>query len=110
MGSFKRFSKDASPADYQTCSVAELLHVMANDKRIQMLTHLLNKEMSVGELAQSVGLGQAATSQHLAKLNALHLTERRRDAQTVYYKVTSEEVRKIIEICRFGVDAELTTQ
>lgn len=109
MGSFKRFSKHASPAGHQACTVAELLHAMANDKRIQMLTHLLNKEMSVGALAKSIGLGQAATSQHLAKLNALHLTERRRDAQTVYYRVTSVQVRKIIEICTAGDIAEPTT-
>ncbi len=95
MGSFKRSARHASPADRQACSVAELLFVMANDKRLQMLTHLLSKEMSVGALAQAVDLCQSSTSQHLAKLNALNLTERRRDAQTIYYKVTSEQVRRI---------------
>ncbi len=83
-----------------------LLHAMANDKRIQMLKHLLAKEMSVGALAQSVGLGQSATSQHLAKLNALRLTERRRVGQTIYYKVTSDEVRRIIELCTLSALAE----
>lgn len=99
MGSYKRFSKQVAPADRQACTVAELLYVMSNGKRLQMLTHLLSNEMSVGALAQAVDLCQSATSQHLAKLNALNLTERRREAQTVYYKVTSEQVRRIIEVC-----------
>ncbi|WP_079212880.1 ArsR/SmtB family transcription factor [Brucella pituitosa] len=106
MGPFKRFSKPASPVDHHACTAAELLHVMANDKRIQMLTHLLNKEMTVGALAQAVDLCQSATSQHLAKLNALNLTERRREAQTIYYRVTSKQVRQIIEICSAGALTE----
>ncbi len=106
MGQFKRFSKPASLANRHACTPAELLHVMANDKRIQMLKHLLNKEMSVSALAQAVDLCQSATSQHLAKLNALNLTERRREAQTIYYRVTSKQVRQIIEICSAGALTE----
>ncbi|WP_079212694.1 metalloregulator ArsR/SmtB family transcription factor [Brucella pituitosa] len=106
MGSSNRITIHSTPAEQHAWNVAMLLHAMANDKRIQMLKHLLAKEMSVGALAQSVGLCQSATSQHLAKLNALHLTERRREGQTIYYRVTSNEVRRIIEICTVSVLAE----
>jgi DNA-binding transcriptional ArsR family regulator len=75
---------------------AELLAAMANAKRLLVLCHLLDEELSVGELAERVGLSQSPLSQHLARLRALKLVAARRDGQSVRYRVASPAVTKVL--------------
>ncbi|RCL02600.1 MAG: putative DNA-binding protein [Candidatus Tokpelaia sp. JSC188] len=73
-----------------------LLTAMANEKRLQILCELSEKELSVGMLAEKVDLSQSALSQHLAKLRALKLVSTRRDAQTIYYSVASPMIIPVL--------------
>lgn len=75
---------------------AELLTAMANPKRLLILCHLLGQERSVGELSRLVGLEQSPLSQHLSKLRALRLVKSRRDGQSVYYRIASDDAAKVI--------------
>ncbi|MFS2155269.1 MULTISPECIES: ArsR/SmtB family transcription factor [unclassified Rhizobium] len=77
---------------------ADLLNVMANASRLQVLTTLRDGEMGVGKLAETVGLSQSALSQHLAKLRAMDLVSTRRDAQAVYYSVKSDRVYAVLDM------------
>ena len=75
---------------------AELLASMANPKRLLVLCNLVERERSVGDLAERVQLGQSALSQHLSKMRALGLVKTRREAQTVFYRLASNEVRALL--------------
>ena len=75
---------------------AKLLEMLANPRRLMILCELASGERSVGELVPVVGLQQAALSQHLARLRAAGLVRTRRDAQMVYYRITSAEAVAII--------------
>jgi len=86
---------DQSLAD-KAAEVASLLAALANEKRLLVLCHLLQGECSVTTLAEEVGLSQSATSQHLAKMRALGLIAGRRDAQTIYYHIASDELRRVM--------------
>lgn len=83
--------------DAKAEEASRLLTVMANAKRLMVLCNLLGGEKSVGELAEIVDLSQAALSQHLGKMRALELVETRRDGQTIYYRLASEEAREVLE-------------
>ena len=74
----------------------KLLKALANERRLFILCHLLDKELSVGEMNQHLGLSQSALSQHLALLRNDGFVRTRKDAQTVYYSLKSEEVREMI--------------
>lgn len=76
--------------------VAEVLLAMANAKRLMVMCHLLEQELSVGELLERVDLGQSAMSQHLARLRAMKLVATRRSAQQVYYRLASPEVSRLL--------------
>ncbi|KRB50792.1 ArsR family transcriptional regulator [Rhizobium sp. Root708] len=76
---------------------AALLSAMANPKRLLILCNLVKGEIPVGALATEVGLSQSALSQHLSKLRAQKLVKTRRDAQTIYYSSSSEQVIRILE-------------
>ena len=75
---------------------AELLAAMANPKRLLILFHLLDHELSVGELSERVSLAQSPLSQHLARLRAMKLVVARRDGQSIRYRLASPEVAEIL--------------
>jgi DNA-binding transcriptional ArsR family regulator len=78
-------------------SAAALLSLLANGKRLTIVEHLLDNEMSVGAIAEKVDLSQSALSQHLAKLRSMNLVETRRDRQMIYYSCKSDSVRRLLE-------------
>ncbi|MBM3524329.1 MAG: helix-turn-helix transcriptional regulator [Alphaproteobacteria bacterium] len=76
---------------------ARLLATLANPKRLLALCHLLQGERSVGQLAELVALSQSALSQHLARLRDLEIVATRREGQTVYYRLSSDDVTAILD-------------
>src|SRR5512143_2227884 len=76
---------------------AGLLASMANAKRSLVLCHLVEEERSVGELAAIAGLSQSALSQHLGRMRIQGLVKTRRDAQTIFYSLASDEIRAVLQ-------------
>lgn len=73
-----------------------LLTAMANPKRLLILCNLLEREMTVTELGDKVGLGQSPLSQHLSKLRAWDFVKTRRDGQLVHYSLSSDAVKQVL--------------
>lgn len=89
-------SRAIAQLQYRAAEAAEFLAAMANPKRLLILCNLLDRERSVGELSEIVGLAQSPLSQHLAKLRALRLVKTRRDGQLVYFRLASDDVTKVL--------------
>ncbi len=77
---------------------ARLLKLLANEQRLTVLCRLSGAELSVSELGEHVNLSQSALSQHLAKLRADGLVATRRDAQTIYYRLSNPIVERLIGV------------
>lgn len=77
---------------------SRLLKALGNEKRLEILYHLLGRELNVGEMEKLIGLSQSALSQHLAILRAENVVKTRRDAQTIFYSIKSEKVLKILAL------------
>lgn len=75
---------------------ANLMKMLANAVRLLILCHLVDGELSVGAINRRVGISQSALSQHLALLRRDGLVRTRREAQSVYYSIKSEKVRRIL--------------
>ena len=75
---------------------ARLLKALANEHRLLVLCHLLEGERSVGQLNADLELSQSALSQHLAVLREDGLVATRRESQTIYYRVASDAVTKVL--------------
>ncbi|QOC24241.1 winged helix-turn-helix transcriptional regulator [Wenzhouxiangella sp. AB-CW3] len=80
----------------QAETAARFLKLMANPNRLIILCHLVDAEMSVSELNSHLPLSQSALSQHLALLRNSGLVRTRRDQQTIYYSLASEEVHAVM--------------
>lgn len=85
-----------APLLLSAARASRLLKAMGNERRLVILCHLSEREHSVTELCQLVGLSQSALSQHLAKLRRDNLVKTRRAAQTVFYSVASPDVAPLL--------------
>ncbi len=77
---------------------SELLKSLANPHRLMILCQLVEGERSVGELAAFLGLRGSTVSQHLALLRREGLVAARREAQTIWYGISSQSARRVLEI------------
>lgn len=76
----------------------ELLKALANEKRLMILCQLADGEKSVGELGALLDIKQAPLSQHLARLRQDDLVQTRREAQTIFYSLKGDAVRRVIGV------------
>jgi len=85
---------------------AAVLNLLGNATRLRLfyvLDHL--KECCVCDLAEILGVTQSAVSQHLAKFKAYGLVAARRDAQTLFYKITDKpEMKRFRKLAIEGVE------
>ena len=79
---------------------AKILKALANEKRLQIISVLENKELKVGELEKKIGLSQSALSQHLAILRSTDIVSTRRLAQNVFYAVKNKTALQIVELLK----------
>ena len=83
----------------RVAEAAQLLRLLSNERRLLVMCHLLvHGEMSVGALAEAVGLAQPALSQHLAMMRSQGLLATRRAAQTIHYRVADPKAGRIVEV------------
>lgn len=79
---------------------ADFCRVLSNSKRLMILDCLKKGEMSVGELAESIGAPLSTVSQHLSVLRDKHIVESRKDGQTVYYRPTDLRLMGACDVIR----------
>ena len=86
------------PAELQKKAgrATSLLKALANSSRLLILCQLAEGEKSVGELERRVRLSQSGLSQHLALLRRKGIVATRREAQSVYYSLTSQEAAAVM--------------
>lgn len=79
-----------------------LMKTLGHRGRLMVLCQLATGEKSVGELAELLDIQQSPLSQHLSRMRQEGLVATRRDAQTIYYSLKSDEAGKVIE-CLYGL-------
>ncbi|MCI9868436.1 helix-turn-helix transcriptional regulator [Rhizobium skierniewicense] len=77
---------------------ANLLLMLSNEMRIEILRRLIDREWNVNALSDAIGLTQSATSQHLAKMRNMNLVSTRKAAQQIFYSCNSDDVRQILTV------------
>lgn len=81
--------------------IAELLKILANEKRLMILCALMEEPMTVGNIAQRVsGIGQSALSQHLALMKTAGILEFEKRGQTVTYSIRDHRIEEIMQVLK----------
>ena len=77
---------------------AKVLRALGNEKRLEILMFLAQRELKVNELEKLLGLSQSALSQHLAVLRAENIVKTRRVAQSIFYSLADSRILKITQL------------
>ena len=75
---------------------ADVCKVFANDKRLEIINLLKDREMSNSELMQKTDLSKVTISQHMNVLKAKGVIVVRREGVQLYYRIANP---KIIQAC-----------
>lgn len=87
--------------------VAERFKALAEPARLQLLSCLRTKEMTVGELVEESGFGQANVSKHLQLLHAMGFVRRRKEGLFVYYALADKSTFQLCDIMCGRLEAEM---
>ncbi len=77
---------------------SNFLKAISHEGRLLILCHLSAGEKSVTELEDLISARQAAVSQQLARLRLEGLVTPRRDGKTIYYRLTDDRSRQMIDL------------
>lgn len=78
----------------------ETLKVLANQKRLEIVQLLSNKELTVTEMVDMLGVPQANISQNLSLLRQVRMVATRKDGRRVYYHLTDNRIGVVIHELR----------
>ncbi len=81
--------------------LAETFEALADPTRVRLVSALAEMELSVGELAELLGMSISAISHQLRLLRRLRLVKRRREGKRIYYALDDEHIANIY---RCGLD------
>ena len=96
-------NKDIDPGELDriienATTASNFLKAISHEGRLMILCHLVTGEKSVTELEELLSARQAAVSQQLARLRLEGLVTPRRDGKTIYYSLTDDRPRQILEV------------
>lgn len=102
-GQLPVFDENTSPVDMDrmmrnAMRASNFLKALGHEGRMMILCHLASGEKSVTELEELLSARQAAVSQQLSRLRLEGLVTPRRDGKTIYYALTDDRPRKIMEV------------
>ena len=90
-------SQDRAFMQEGASKAAALLRAVGNERRLLVLCLLIEHgELAVGQLLEQVDLSPSALSQHLTRMRAEGLIDYRRQAQTLYYRITNPAVAELV--------------
>jgi len=83
--------------DHVFAAVARYFGVLSEPMRLKILHTICQDERSVSAIVAQTGATQTNVSRHLGLMLSAGVVSRRRDGNTVYYRVANPE---FVEICR----------
>ncbi len=78
-------------------NLATLFKMFGDGTRVQILHALEHEEMCVCDIAVLLGITKSAVSHQLKSLRLANLVKSRKEAQTVYFSLADDHVKKILD-------------
>lgn len=78
----------------------KIFKALSDETRLKIVEFLLTGEKCVCEIVPLVKRTQSTVSIQLSKLETLGIVESIREGKSVYYKITNEKVKKIMDIVK----------
>ena len=88
---------ESMPEEELLYDLADLFKVFSDTTRIKILYALMTDELSVNEIAETIGASQSAVSHQLRILKQAHLVKFRRNGRSVCYSLADDHVLTILD-------------
>ncbi len=88
---------------------ADFFKSMARPMRLAMLEMLAEKEATVTQLAEAVGLDVSTASRHLSQPRAAGVVEATPQGATLVYRLADERVGELLQLARAIIAKRLQT-
>ena len=92
------YQKEKDPDEEMLYDLADLFRMFADSTRVRILSALLEGELSVTELANTLSMTASAISHQLRLLKDAKLVGARRDGKTILYSLADDHVRTILNM------------
>ena len=102
-----RIVEEKMPEETRLYDLAELFKIFGDSTRIRILYVLFESEMCVCDLAAALNMTQSAVSHQLKILKNAHLVKSRRDGKSIFYSLSDDHVRSIIDQGREHVEEDM---
>lgn len=87
--------------ELQAFQLADLFSTLSDASRVRIISALLEKEMSVGVLAEKLKMSESAVSHQLRGLRHMRLIRGRKEGRQVFYCLDDDHVQQLF---RMGLD------
>lgn len=84
------------PDEEELSDLSDLFKVFGDETRLKILFALFEKELCVGDIAESLNISQSAISHQLKLLKQSRLVKGRRDGKLIFYSLADDHVSTVI--------------
>ena len=96
--------EEVSQQEDAICALhADFCSVMADKKRLRIIALLGERERTVSEIAERIGVSLQNASQHLRVMRDKGAVEFRKDGQSVYYRLSNPKFLAACKLIREGL-------
>ena len=78
--------------------LADLFSALSDPTRLAIISALLQHEMSVGEIAQGIGMSESAVSHQLRGLRQMRIVRPRKEGRQVFYCLDDDHVARLFQM------------
>jgi len=89
-------------------AAVEVLGMLADATRLELMWELLDGERDVGALTAAVSASRSSVSQHLGRLRLAGLVQVRREGRRMIYRARGGHVRALVAEALFHADHDIT--
>jgi len=79
---------------------AKFFHGLSNPTRLKIVEALLDREMNVSQLVETIGASQSQVSNQLACLKWCGYVSSRQEGKYILYRISDERVRSILQLAK----------
>lgn len=93
----KKRLQDSMPDEELLYDLADLFKTFGDTTRIKILYALMERELCVADIAETIGATQSAVSHQLRTLKQSRLVRAKRDGKNVMYSLSDDHVHSMLD-------------
>ena len=78
--------------------LADVFSALSDPTRLSIISALLEREMSVGEIADGIGISESAVSHQLRGLRQMRIVRPRKEGRQVFYCLDDDHVARLFQM------------